>query len=141
MSLSNRHRFRVYYADTDMAGIVYYANYLKWFEAGRSELLRARGVSYRALQESGFTVPVATASVRYLAPALYEDELELETIVDAVRHASFKVSYRLTRTGDGALLATGETTHACVDREGRPTRIPEGLRRSLGAEPSIEPDA
>lgn len=123
--MSHSHRFRVIFGDTDMAGVVYYGNYLRYFEAGRAELLRASGLAYKdAIHARGLTLPVVEAQVRYLAPARYDDELTLETKVEEVRFASFRISYRLMRETDGTLIATGETTHACVDPNGRPARLP-----------------
>ncbi len=133
---SNRHRFRVYYGDTDMAGIVYYANYLRWFEAGRCELLHSVGLRYVVLQGEGRTLPVIQASVNYLSPARYEDELELETRVEQVKNVSLRISYRLVRLSDGVLIATGETGHACVDSAGRPVRMPAPFRAALAGEPA-----
>lgn len=136
---SNRHRFRVYYGDTDMAGIVYYANYLRWFEAGRCELLHSVGLRYEVLQSEGRTLPVVSASVNYLAPARYEDHLELETQVEQIRNVSLRISYRLVRLVDGVLVATGETTHACVDERGRPARMPAPFRSALAGESPGQP--
>jgi acyl-CoA thioester hydrolase len=133
--VANLHRFRVYYGDTDMAGIVYYANYLRWFEAGRSELIKSLGISYRSLSDTGRTAPVTSASLRYLAPARYEDELELETKVEETRQVSFRISYRLVRLADGVLVCTGETTHACVDEHGKLTRLPPAFRAALAGQP------
>lgn len=134
---SHRHTFRVIYGDTDKMGVVYYANYLRFFEAGRNELLRALGVSYRELEETGFMLPVAQASLKYKLPARYDDELELETTIADVGHGIIRITYRLFRKADGALCTTGETTHACLGPTGRPTRLPEGLKAKLveGAKP------
>lgn len=131
---SNRHTFRVIYGDTDKMGVVYYANYLRYFEAGRNELLRAMGVSYAALEEGGYGLPVAQVSAKYKAPARYDDELELETHLAEVGHATVRITYRLVRCRTGELLTTGETTHVCVGPGGRATRFPEDLRRRLSAE-------
>lgn len=131
---ANRHRIRVYYGDTDMAGIVYYANYLRWFEAGRYELLHAVGLSYSVLQDAGRTLPVIDARCSYRSPARYEDELELETRVDQIKNVSLRISYRLVRVADGVLIATGETGHACVDATGRPARMPPAFRAALAGE-------
>lgn len=126
---SHQHKFRVIYGDTDMAGIVYYANYLRFFEAGRGELLRSLGLRYRMLEESGLTLPVVHAEVKYHSPARYEDELTLTTQIDQVRNVSLRVSYRLER--EGTLIATGQTGHACVNREGKLTRLPADYRARL----------
>jgi acyl-CoA thioester hydrolase len=130
----NRHKFRVIYGDTDMMGVVYYANYLRYFEAGRTELLRALGVNYRALEASGYGLPAVNASVQYKAPARYDDELELETAIVEIGLGSIKIGYRLFRTENDQLITTGETTHACVGPSGRIARLPESLRNKITEE-------
>ncbi|MBK8014489.1 MAG: acyl-CoA thioesterase [Deltaproteobacteria bacterium] len=129
----NAHRFRVIYGDTDMMGVVYYANYLRYFEAGRNEFLRAAGLEYRGLETAGITLPVAEAKAKYLAPARYDDELLLETWIEEVRHVSVRMAYRLLREVDDTVLATGETLHACVDRRGKLIRFPDELQAKLRA--------
>lgn len=128
---SHRHQFRVIYGDTDMMGVVYYGNYFRYFEAGRSELLRAAGLPYGEIEKSGYMLPVASASAKYHAPARYDELLTLDTIVDAVRMGSLCMTYRLVREADAQLIATGETVHACVGPSGRVTRIPQMLREKL----------
>lgn len=128
---ANRHKFRVIYGDTDMMGVVYYANYLRYFEAGRTELLRALGVNYREMEASGYSLPCVNASVHYKAPARYDDELELETAIADVGLGSVKIAYRLFKTADDSLITTGETTHACVGASGRIVRIPATLRQKI----------
>lgn len=120
--------FRVRYAETDQMGFVHHANYLVYFEMGRVELLRARGLSYRDLEAQGYLLVVVKASVRYHRPARYDDLLWLRTTVARVTAARIDHTYKLFR-GD-ELLAEGETTLACVDREGRIQRIPDILRPS-----------
>lgn len=117
---------RVIYGDTDQMGVVYYANYLRWFEAGRNELIRAAGLRYRDFEERfGLRLPVTEASVSYRLPARYDDLLAVETSVAEIRRASARFEYRILRGAD--LLATGHTVHACVDLEGRVTRLPREL--------------
>ncbi len=119
-------RLRVIYGDTDQMGVVYYANYLRYFEAGRNEFIRARGLRYRDFEERfGLRLPVAEAGVSYKQPARYDDLLDLEVALAEVRRASARFEYRLLR--EGALLATGHTVHACVDMEGRLRRLPAEL--------------
>jgi acyl-CoA thioester hydrolase len=125
-------RIRVIYGDTDQMGVVYYANYLRYFEAGRSEFIRAKGLRYRDFEEAfGLLLPVAEASVSYKAPARYDDLLDLEVSIGEVRRASARFDYRLLR--EGTLLATGHTVHACVDGEGRVHRLPPALLEKLTA--------
>lgn len=132
--LSHTHRLRVIYGDTDMMGVVYYANYFRYFEAGRTELLRATGFDYRHMEETGYALPVASASAKYHRSATYDDELILETTVVEVGFSRIKMSYRMTRSRDQEVIATGETVHACVGPGGRLVRLPEELRRRLEVE-------
>ncbi|HET8541463.1 MAG TPA: thioesterase family protein [Anaeromyxobacter sp.] len=126
-----RTELRVIYGDTDRMGVVYYANYLRWFEAGRNELVRARGLTYREVEQRfRLMLPVTEAHVAYRAPARYDDVIAVETSVGEVRRASARFDYRIVR-GD-ELLATGHTVHACVDLEGRVQRMPPELLQRLG---------
>ncbi len=120
---------RVIYGDTDQAGIVYYGNYLRYFEAARGAFLRERGRSYREIEGVGYTLPVMEAHARYIKPALYDDLVVVAAILEAVRGASIRFRYEVRR-GD-ELLAEGWTEHACLGPRGRPTRIPAELRRLL----------
>lgn len=128
---SHTYRFRVIYGDTDMMGVVYYANYLRYFEAGRSEFMRAAGLTYRSLEARGFGLPVASAEIKYLSPAYYDDELTLITQVEQLGFGSIRLSYVLTREADGAEIATGETKHACIGPKGKIARLPDDLKASL----------
>ena len=123
---------RVIYGDTDQMGIVYYANYLRWFEAGRNEFLRAKGLRYRDVEgEHGLLLPVVEAHVSYRAPARYDDLVAVETSLAEVRRASARFGYRILR--DGELLVSGHTVHACVDRAGKVQRMPRALLDRLAA--------
>jgi acyl-CoA thioester hydrolase len=123
---------RVIYGDTDQMGIVYYANYLRFFEAGRNEFIRARGLRYRDFETRfGLRLPVAEAQVSYRSPARYDDLLTVETSLSEIKRASARFGYRIVRGGE--LLATGHTVHACVDLEGRIQRMPRELLELLGA--------
>jgi acyl-CoA thioester hydrolase len=118
--------FRVRYAETDQMGVVYYANYLVWFEIGRSEFCRQHGFEYRDMErEDGLCIIVAEASCRYKAPAHYDDEIVVKTCLRAVRKRVLIFGYEIYRQVDGLLLAEGETTHVVVNREGRPCALPE----------------
>ncbi|MBZ4401770.1 thioesterase family protein [Myxococcus faecalis] len=125
-------RLRVIYGDTDQMGVVYYANYFRYFEFARSEFFRARGGSYRELEGSGLMLPVAEASCAYKAPARYDDMLVIRASVSELRRASVVFTYELFREGEPrTLLCTGRTLHACVGRDGKPTRLPESVARLL----------
>jgi acyl-CoA thioester hydrolase len=109
-------RLRVRYAETDQMGVVYYSNFLIWFEIGRVELLRQLGFDYKTMEiDDDCFIPVVEANCRYKAPARYDDELIIQTSVTGVRGAVLKFRYRVERVGDHQLLAEGETTHVVTD--------------------------
>jgi acyl-CoA thioester hydrolase len=122
-------RIRVIYGDTDQMGVVYYANYFRYFELARGEYFRSRGGSYRQLEREGRYLPVIEANCSYKAPAKYEDVLLIRAEVTELRRASLKFTYEVRREGEAAVLCTGSTVHACVDREGKPVRIPDAVAR------------
>ncbi len=117
---------RVYYEDTDAAGIVYYANYLKFAERARTELLREHGISNRALQEKeGIAFAVRRLSAEYLAPARLDDRLEVRTRITGLHGAAIEAQQDVVR--EGRDLARLTLTLACVARTGRPTRLPAAV--------------
>jgi len=122
---------RVIYADTDGMGVVYYAHYLRWFEMGRSELMRSLGGSYREMEGEGIFLPVSEIFCKYHASARYDDVLSIETSIDFLKRASIQFSYRILRKTDGFVLVTGRTLHAFVDRAGKIVRIPNGLKEKV----------
>ena len=134
------HQVRVRYAETDQMGIVYYANYLVWFELGRVELLRSLGLAYSQLEkEHECILPVVEATCRYRSPARYDDEILIETHPAMLRGSVLKFAYRILRKGhDGAvptLLAEGETVHVVCDdqlkRKALPAHYAEALKKLL----------
>jgi acyl-CoA thioester hydrolase len=131
------HRFaiRVRYGDTDQMGFAYYANYLRWFEIGRAEMLRSLGTSYREVEAMGIALPVVEACCRYLKPARYDELVAVETAVARRSRASVRFVYRVVREADGELLARGHTEHCFLARDGRPTRAPEALAALLERAP------
>lgn len=124
-------RIRVRYAETDMMGVVYYANFFVWFEVGRADLLRASGWSYREMEAGGIGLPVIEAHCAYRRPARYDDDLEVRTRGALVSPVRVQFEYEVVRTGDGLSLATGRTIHAALDKDGRPCRLPERVRALL----------
>ena len=121
-------RVRVRYAETDQMGVVYYANYLVWFEVGRTDLLRQSGWSYRDMEREGYSLPVIDAQCEYKMSAKYDDEIEVRTTGGLVSPVRMKFNYEVVRTPDQAMLAIGNTTHAALDRTGKPCRLPERVR-------------
>ena len=109
---------RVRYAETDRMGVVYYANYFIWFEVGRTDLLRESGWSYREMEVDGFSLPVIDAQCAYRESAKYDDEIEVRTIGEMLSPVRVKFSYEVVRPADAAVLATGTTVHATLDRTG-----------------------
>ncbi|MGC1871627.1 MAG: thioesterase family protein [Acidobacteriaceae bacterium] len=125
-------RLRVRYAETDQMGVVYYSNFLVWFEIGRAELLRQLGFDYKTMEiEDDCFIPVVEASCRYKAPARYDDELIVTTQVTGVRGAILKFRYRVVRVSDQQLLAEGETTHVVTDRTLTKRVLPEKYVQAL----------
>ncbi|TMD60980.1 MAG: acyl-CoA thioesterase [Chloroflexi bacterium] len=128
------YRQRVRFGETDMQGVVYYANYLLYAEVGRFAYLQHSGFDYRRdLLDQGLDFTIASATVRYLSPLRYPDEFDIRVKVGAVRHSSWSFEYLVTRA-DGASCAEIETAQVVLDREtGRPTRIPAALAERLRA--------
>ena len=124
-------RVRVRYSETDQMGVVYHANYFVWFEVGRTDFLRSTGWSYRELEAEGISLPVIQAQCEYRLPARYDDELEVRTSGTILTHVRVEFTYEIVRIADGALLVTGRTVHAALDRDGRPCRLPVRVRALL----------
>ena len=121
--------YRVIYGDCDSMAIVYYSNYLKLFEMGRTELLRELGTTYREVEESGFFLPATEAYLKYMKPALYDDLLKIETMIGFVKRASSRFDYTIYRGED--IIVQGYTIHACLNRKNRIVRFPDFLLNIL----------
>jgi acyl-CoA thioester hydrolase len=119
---------RVRYAETDKMGVVYYANYLVWFEVARAELLRSLGWSYREMEHDGVTLPVIEAHCEYHRPAKYDDEIEVRTEGRMLSPVRMEFLYQVVRREDQTLSASGRTVHAAVNPQGRPCRLPLRIR-------------
>src|SRR5712672_1981317 len=128
---------RVRYAETDKMGVVYHANYLIWFEIGRTEFCRARGFSYRDMEENenSFLV-VAESCYRNKAPAYYDDVLSVRTHITELRRRSLRFGYEIVRESDGTVIAEGETGHVVTDASGRVRTFPPGFAELLLSPPS-----
>lgn len=120
---------RVYYEDTDLAGIVYYANYLKFIERGRSEMVREAGVDQTAMKAAGVVFAVRKVTADYLKPARFEDELTVETSLKSLTGVRFSMGQRVLR-GAGVLF-TAEVEVVCLDAAGKPLRIPDDIRQKI----------
>jgi acyl-CoA thioester hydrolase len=117
---------RVRYAETDQMGLVHHANYLVYFEEGRTELLRSAGLAYKDLEQQGFFLVLTRVEARYRSPARYDDLLTLRTTV--TRQTLVRIDHKYELFRDGMLLAEGTSTLASVDREGKVQALPEFLR-------------
>jgi acyl-CoA thioester hydrolase len=125
MGESHEITIRVRYVETDRMGLLHHANYIVYFEMGRTEFLRQKGVSYRQIEDAGHFLVIVDLDCKFKRPAYYDDLLTLRTTVTRVTYVKMLHSYEVFR--DGQLLAEGHSTLACVDREGRPQALPEVL--------------
>jgi acyl-CoA thioester hydrolase len=124
--LSHTTTIRVRYADTDKMGIVYYAKYLEYFEVARTEMLRSMGLPYREIEEKGFELPVAAASIKYYEGAAYDDELLITASLTPKHSPRVEIHYEVRLNGEDDLIAEGDTTLVFVDAiTGKPTRAPQ----------------
>ena len=122
---------RVRYAETDKMGIVYYANYLVWFEIARTDWLRTTGWTYRSMEDEGYGLPVIEAHCDYKRSARYDDEVAITVTARLVSAVRLAFDYTVSRPADGTLIASGHTIHAAVDRAGRPVRLPARVKDVL----------
>lgn len=121
---------RVYYEDTDLAGIVYYANYLKFIERGRSEFVRARGIDQVVLKaEQGIVFAVRRVEADYLSPARFDDLLAVGTMITDLKGASIMMDQSITR--DEVILFRAKVVLVCLNSAGRAQRIPDPVRAAL----------
>ncbi len=127
--------YRVLYGDTDAAGVVYYANYLKYFEIGRTELMRDWVVSYKDIEKLDIILPVSECYTRFKAPARYDDLLIIETEVTELKRYSCRFNYRIYHKDDeesrSPLLVKGYTVNASINREGKLVQLPQEIHSKL----------
>ena len=121
---------RVRYAETDRMGVVYYANYLVWFEVGRTEWLRQAGWSYKEMEAIGVALPVIEAHCDYRQPVRYDDEVDIRTRASGLSPVRVRFDYEIVLPGD-VLAAAGHTIHAALDAGGKPCRLPDRVRAML----------
>jgi len=126
-TLTHRTEIRVLFGDTDAAGVVYHANFLRWCEAGRSELMRAHGVPLKSLMVRGIVTPVVEAQVRFLAPVRYDEVVQVVSWVERLRAASATFAQRLEV--DGRTVALARISLACLGPDKRPVLVPPELER------------
>jgi acyl-CoA thioester hydrolase len=118
--------YRVIYGDVDAMKVAYYGNYMRWFEIGRTELIRHLGLPYAEIEARGYILPVSEAYCKYSRSARYDEILLIATGLGFIRRASMRFDYRITDQENG-LIARGFTVHACLDKDGRMVRLPESI--------------
>jgi acyl-CoA thioester hydrolase len=125
--------YRVIYGDTDAGGVVYNANYLRYFEIGRTEMMRNKTITYAQIEEQGLILPVTETYLRYKAPAFYDDLLTISTSFVELKRVSCLFNYRVSCQRDGrqVLLVKGFSKHAIVDRQGKLTVFPESIKEKI----------
>jgi len=126
--LTHRTTYRIIYGDTDNMKQVYYGNYFRWFEIGRSEMFRSLGLSYKSVESRGIFLPVSETYCKYSTPAKYDDIIVIETSLDTTVKAGVKFDYQIFAEDGQKLLASGFTKHACVNTEGKVVRPPQFLK-------------
>jgi len=131
--LCHRTTCRVIYGDTDNMGVAYYANYLRWFEMGRTEMFRFLGLTYKSIESKGVYLPVSEAFCKFKSPARYDDLIVIETVLDTRVRAGVKFDYRIFREDGKSLLVQGYTKHACLNGSGRVIRPPAFLLELIAA--------
>ena len=137
--MSNQTRLRVRYAETDQMGVVYYANYLVWMEVGRVELVRALGFQYKDLEDTeGLYLSVIDATCRYIYPARYDQEIVIETQIVKATSRTVEFGYRISSAEPDRLLAEGSTRHMWLNKQWRPTTLPDKYRSALGVKVSAK---
>lgn len=122
------------YAETDQMGVVYHANYLIWCEVGRTDFIRARGMSYADMERAGVGLAVSELSARYHAAARYDDLIRVRTTLGDVRSRGITFDYVITNADTGARLVTARTALVSIDAAGKPTALPPGIRALFGIE-------
>lgn len=124
-------KVKIYYEDTDCGGVVYYANYLKYFERARTELLESRGIFLKKLMDEGIFFVVADAYLKYLGPGRYGDIFSIETWIEKIGGASILFGHRVVRESGSSILVEGSVKIACVGRNSRPVRLSSDIIESL----------
>lgn len=120
--------FRVRYAETDQMGVVYHTNYLIWCEVGRTDFIRARGMSYADIERAGIGLAVSEMSARFHGAARYDELIRVRTTLAEVRSRGITFDYVITRVADGSKLVTARTALVSIDSNGRPIAMPPGVR-------------
>ncbi len=128
---SNKLEFRVRYSHTDHFGVVYYARYLDWLEAGRTEILRDNGICYADLEKKNMFAPVVKIEVEFKSPASYDDIVVLETKIEKIGNSSVEFSYRIYKKDDDTLIATAKTVNVFITKDKKTVAVPDEVRKIL----------
>jgi acyl-CoA thioester hydrolase len=131
---------RIRYKDTDRMGVVYYGNYLTFFEIGRTELMRCLGIPNSALEARGYTLPVVDAAATYRGNVGYDEIITVRTTISRTTRVTIRFDYQVLDES-GRLLVTGHTIHACLDSSMKPSRVPEDVRAAIESPINEEPAA
>jgi len=131
--LCHRTTSRVIYGDTDNMGVAYYANYLRWFEVGRTEMFRFLGLTYKSIESKGVYLPVSEVYCKFKSSARYDDLIVIETTLDTGVRGGIKFDYNIYREDGKTLLVQGYTKHACLNGNGRVIRPPAFLLELIAA--------
>lgn len=131
-------RIRVRYGETDQMGHAYYANYLYWFEQARGTWCRARGFSYKTLEEDGYFLPVVEAYARYKGEVKYDDVITVRVQVTEIKRAAIKFEYEVVNESTGKVTTEGHTWHVLMGRERKAISIPPDIREMLDREPASQ---
>jgi len=134
----NQVDIRVIYADTDAMGIVYHTNYIKWFEIGRTELLRGMGIVYAKVEAQGYNLPLTELYCNYLFPAQYDQIIVVETELEYLKRASMKFVYTIWDEDRERALVEGYTIHACTNKMGKIARIPSFILEKVNEQLQIK---
>ena len=128
---SHRTKYRVIYGDTDNMGQVYYGNYFRWFEIGRSEMFRSLGLPYKSVEDNGIFLPVSETHCKYSTPAKYDEIIIIETALDTGVKGGVKFDYTIYAEDGKTLKAKGYTKHACMNTDGKVVRPPKFMKEII----------
>lgn len=128
----------VSYGETDAMGVVYYGNYLHWFEQARNNFIRAFGCSYSQIEEKGIFLPVREAFCRYRHPAKFDQKISIRTRISKWGRASLTFDYQIyNQINESQIITSGYTLHACTNSQGKPVAVPEWLRQMFVLEKKV----
>ena len=122
-SFEQSHQLRVQYHETDQMGVVHHSNYIRWFESGRTEMIRKAGISYREMEDLGLLLPVVDVQVKYHKPARYDELITIYTSIAKLTPVVMEFDYDVYRSEDDELLVSGKTSHIWINENWRPTRL------------------